>query len=101
MGWLSAIPKGSTEARFEIYGTDLPELPATERLHEVWHDLGRHSGQGPISWAEISAYIDLTGADLSRVEIRTLRLMSQAYVDGLMDTGPLSISPMERAAADG
>lgn len=75
---------------------DLPELPPTESMHEVWHDLGRHGPRGAFDWSEIRAYVELTGADLPPFQARTLRDMSQAYADGLADTDPLSVAPMER-----
>lgn len=99
MGWLSAKPKDFAEQRYETVGIELPEIPPTERLAEVWNELGRTGAEGAFTWVEIKAYGDLTGVDLSSVECRTLRAMSVAYAEGLQDDNPFSIAPIERADA--
>lgn len=80
------------------FGVDLPEIPPAERLAEVWNELGRAGVEGAFTWAEMKAYADLSRVDLSPGESRVLRAMSEAYVEGMADTNPLSIAPMEREA---
>lgn len=85
-----------TEARHEMFGVDLPELPATESLHEVWHELGRAGKRGAFDWLEILAYVELTGTALAPVECRTLVSMSEAYVAGMADVDRHSKAPLAR-----
>ena len=65
------------------------------------------SGDGrpiPLSWAELAAYSQMAGVTLPNEAWKVVRRMSEEYVGGLRDTGPLSISPMEReemSSADG
>jgi len=95
-----ARPEGSEETRLELFGEMLPELPATETLHDSWLELGCAgfglTGATPLSWVDVAAFCQLTGADLRPWEATCLIEMSRAYVRSLSDKNPLSIAPMER-----
>ena len=75
-------------------------MPPAERLVEVWLALGcaqeGFSGPKPFSWQELSAYAQLTGANLHTAEASCLVDMSRAYCQAVRDENPLSIAPMER-----
>lgn len=80
---------------------DLPEMPPTETVHELWQEAGI-SGRSfdgsplPLSWSEIDAYRRMTESPRPAIVWQTIRAMSEAYVTGLNDTRPLSIAPMDR-----
>jgi hypothetical protein len=80
----------------------LPEMPCTELLHEIWHEIGLagfgpHGAAVPLTWQEVQAFIATSGRDLIPIEARCLVEMSRAYCNEIANTNPLRISPMERA----
>ena len=83
-----------------MFGLSAPELPHTERLAEVWRDLGfardGFAGAVPFEWAEIKAYADLTACDLAPCEASCLVDMSRTYCVEIANRNPLRIAPMER-----
>lgn len=95
-----AKPKDSKENRAQMFGEALPELPATERLADVWRALGyaRESmtRATPFDWQEVQAYDAMTGENLSHCEASCLVDMSRAYCVEVADTNPLRIAPMDR-----
>lgn len=85
-----------------MFGVRLPELPASERLAEIWAEMGMATaspmgGVTAVTWAEIDAYDRLNGRILAVCEAQCLMDMSRAYSAARDDTNPLSIEPMERA----
>jgi len=84
-----------------MYGEQLPEIAPTERLVDLWRDLGcaRAGVSGPVSfdWQEISAFNELMHCGFMPFEAQCLADMSRAYVGSISDKNPLSKSPMERA----
>lgn len=100
VGWLSAKPQGHTETRHQMFGGELPELPAGELLADKWMQAGRakpgFSGYMPLEWVDLQAFNALTGADLLPCEADCLVEMSRAYCAEIAETNPLRISPMER-----
>ncbi len=95
-------PDGADETRLDMFGEKLPDIPATETLHDAWIDLGcanfGFAGPTPLSWVDVAAYSQLTGRALKPCEATCLIEMSRAYVQALNDKNPLSIAPMERQA---
>jgi len=95
-----AKPQGQTESRRELYGEDLPELPASENVADWWRQLGCAScgmdGAEAFTWAELQAFAQVGGYDISPVEARCLMDMSRAYCAEIADTSPLRVPPMER-----
>jgi hypothetical protein len=95
-----AKPEGQDDTRLALFGEELPEIPATERLPELWRELGYArdgmSGVTPFEWAEIEAFNRLTAADLAPCEASCLVEMSRAYCVEIVNRNPLRKSPMER-----
>lgn len=98
LGYWHAVPTGQKltrgqEAASDDVQPDMPDLEGLDRLWLAWHDAGMTSGQEALRWSEVVAFGQVAG--LSAQEQITLRGMSQAYLDGLALTNPLSIEPME------
>jgi hypothetical protein len=93
-------PDGQEENRSSLFGEHLPELPPTERLAEIWLEMGRSSdginGATPFSWAELQAFAAMSGRDLHPCEASCLVDMSRAYCIELAERSPLRKAPMER-----
>lgn len=88
-----------------MQGETLPEIPAGERLVDMWQDLGFYrllsdGSQAPFEWQELSAFRQMSGHSISHIEASCLMDMSRAYVAGVNDTNPFSIPPMERHSDD-
>ncbi|MEW4469002.1 hypothetical protein AB1K62_14340 [Parasphingorhabdus sp. JC815] len=96
-----AKPKGQKENRSQLYGERLPELAPTERLADIWRQIGYArdgmAGVVPFDWTELAAFSKLTECDLAPVEAECLMDMSRGYANMIVDTNPLSIAPMDRA----
>jgi len=93
-----ATPEGQPEKRLDLYGELLPELPVDETLHLTFQQLGYAThGPVPLSWQEIDAFARVTACDISPLEAACLADMSRAFCNGIGDTDPLSVPPMERA----
>lgn len=95
-----AKPDGQDENRLQLYGESLPELPYTERLPDLWRELGyareTMGGVIPFDWREVQSYADLIGCDLAPCEASCLVDMSRAYCVEISNGNPLRIAPMER-----
>ena len=95
-----AKPEGSDETRREMYGDDLPELPASETVADWWRELGCSgygmNGAEPFTWQELRAFADVAGYDISPVQARCLMDMSRAYCAEIADKSALRVPPMER-----
>jgi len=65
---------------------ELPSLEAGDYLASAFMDIGlcQSAGYGPqlLSWQEINAFSQMTGAIRSRWEGATIRNMSAAYIEG-------------------
>lgn len=94
LAWLSCIPKGSGESRMSqidrlaLIGGEEPEynLPwesATHYLVEMLSEIGEARSESGFlksqSWAEINAWRDLNGIDLSGDEVKAIMDLSIAY----------------------
>lgn len=83
-----------------MYGEAMPELPPTESMADMWRELGLAQmtmhGPSPFDWVQVDAFARLAGYAISPIEAHCLMDMSRAYVNGLADTNPFSIAPMER-----
>lgn len=100
-GWWLAVPDGYTKSRTEEHQCfDLPELPVGETLHYHWQEMGLCGSGGagpvPLPWTEIDAYARLTGSRFPSEAWKTIRLMSERFVECLQDRHPLSMEPMDR-----
>jgi hypothetical protein len=89
------------QSRLDMFEARYPEPPEGEILPEIWNEAGALSFRGdgkpiPLTWAELEAFVNVSGHSLSPLAMRTLHAMSVAYVAGLMDNNPLSIAPSER-----
>lgn len=95
-----AKPEGQDENRLTLNGETLPEIPATERVTELWRELGyardSMAGAVPYEWSEVKAFADLMGLSLAPCEASCLLEMSRAYCVEIADRNPLRIAPMER-----
>jgi len=84
----------------QMYGETLPELPASERLQDVWRDLGHAMpgphGAVPFTYGEIAAFDKLAHCNLAPVEALCLVDMSRAYCVEIVERSPLRKAPMER-----
>lgn len=83
-----------------LYGETLPELPASERLAELWQQLGYAksglNGAQPFDWTELQAFEAMTQSGLHPAEASCLVEMSRAYCVEVANGNPLRKSPMER-----
>ncbi len=95
-----AKPDGSSESRRELYGDDLPILPASETVADWWRELGYArsgmNGAEPYTWQELQAFAHVGGYDISPLQARCLIDMSRAYCAEIADGSPLRKPPMER-----
>ena len=89
-----AKPEGREETRAELYGEEIPDLPASARLVDVWRELG----PGKQDWIEIDAFIRASGRSLVPVEAICLVEMSRAFSSEIGERSPFRIAPMERSA---
>jgi hypothetical protein len=83
-----------------LYGETLPALPSSERLADLWQQLG-YAGQSfggvvPFSWQELQAFAEMTGCGITPAEASCLMDMSRAYCVEIGNGNPLSKAPMER-----
>lgn len=109
-GWLSACidykddrPKKTRAQEYIDNGRQPPFLHCSNGRHlvDALSDLGRYhtsdGGRSPLTWAEIGAYASATGLISEAWEMRIVREMSEAYLQGLNEgVNPLSIPPTER-----
>lgn len=83
-----------------MWGGDLPELPPSERLGELWVELGRaqagFAGAVPFEWREVQAFDQMLALDLTPDEATCLVEMSRVYCTELSQRSALRKSPMER-----
>lgn len=97
-----AKPEGQDETRAQMHGEQLPDLPPTERLADIWLQLGRAgdglSGPIPFAWVEIAAFARMSGTDLHPAEASCLVEMSRQFCIEVADRNPLRMAPMERKA---
>lgn len=95
-----AKPEGQDENRLALHGETLPDLPYTERLPDLWRELGyareTFGGVIPFEWREVQAYAVSTDCDLAPCEASCLVDMSRAYCVEISNTNPLRKAPMER-----
>lgn len=95
-----ARPEGQEQTRAELYGEDLPALPASERLSDLWQQLGyagfSFNGTVPLDWRELQAFAEMTRCDITPAEASCLMDMSRAYCVEIGNRNPLSKAPMER-----
>lgn len=64
---------------------EFPPLSVYERwLVNTAQDIGLAHGEGFVApWGEIESYLSLSGLELTMWEIKTIRLLSSIYVNGL------------------
>lgn len=78
----------------------MPEIPEGAHIVQALSELGwcgsSEFGFVVLSWTEIKAYADATGAIQEPWEFRCIRSMSQGYVTERSDNNPLRIAPYER-----
>jgi hypothetical protein len=95
-----AKPEDQKENRASLFGEVLPELPSTERLADLWQQLGcaqdSINGAIPLDWRELQAFADLSQCDITPCEAACLIDMSRAYCVEIGNRNPLRKSPMER-----
>ena len=95
-----ATPEGQDERRTETHGLELPELPCSERLADIWECMGRARAGGygavPFDFSDIDAFNRVTDCNLSPDEALCLVDMSRAYCVEAQDKNPLRKAPMER-----
>lgn len=100
VGWLVVKPEGQDHSRAELYGEELPDLPASEILADAWRQLGcagrSFNGPVPFEWREVAAFSEMTGAALTPIEAECLVDMSRVYCTELANTSALRKAPMER-----
>lgn len=60
---------------------DSPELPPLPAKHvlEWWLEIGPTSGDGAVTWQELTAWERITGIELEPWEARAIRAMSVAF----------------------
>ena len=95
-----AVPEGQEENRAALFGDELPDLPPTERVADIWRELGRArqsiNGPAPFEWAELQAFSALSGIALHPAEAACLVDMSREFSLEIAERNPLRKSPMER-----
>ena len=93
-------PEKHKEARYEVFGWQVPDLHPEEFIHWVWHHLGEARDGHPLEWQEMQAYANMTGKRLTHEEWETVYDMSRAYCAEMQNKSPFAISPLERALKD-
>lgn len=81
---------------------EFPRLSVYERwLVDIAQDIGLSSGDGVVTpWVEVVSYLNLSELELSMWEIKTIRFLSAAYVNGLYEfADEKATPPFETAAA--
>lgn len=91
MAWLNATPEGKKVPRrveFQLRekkGEEVPELEPPEVEFQLEYltgylfEVGPVGNDGPLEWAEISKWCELTGAVLDSFEALAIKRMSQAF----------------------
>jgi hypothetical protein len=93
-------PEGEEQTRLQLYGESLPEMPVSERLQDIWRELGYAMpgphGAVPFTYGEIAAFNGLADCNLAPVEAMCLVDMSRAYCVEIVEQSPLRKAPLER-----
>ncbi|UWS05860.1 hypothetical protein K4K94_07860 [Phaeobacter inhibens] len=79
----------------------MPDVGGVEYLLDMmmpealgWCSFDQMGGAAPIAWTEINAFSRAAGLDLEPWEVKQLRAMSAAYVQGLArGREPMKVSP--------
>jgi hypothetical protein len=73
------------------------EYPSVQLEHviDAWQEMGLISGANPLSWADIGAYVQLSGVYLDARECSTIIDMSKSYLYQLRNTDPKEIAPWQ------
>lgn len=95
MAWLHATPEGSKKSRLKSFKDldenssflKLPDIEGAEYmvslLSEVGFVMGTGMGVVPITWTELTNWLNATGLNLSVWEKLTLKEMSEVYASEL------------------
>lgn len=59
----------------------MPPADAHSDVVAWWIEIGRAEGEGPISWLSLESWQRQIGIELDVWEVRTIRRMSECYLD--------------------
>lgn len=105
-GYWHAVPEGAKEPRIRMVhpsaSLGMPDLGAAGYLVDCLFDVGptMHGAMGevPLSWTEVVAYAQGSGAVSEQWEIRALVEMSKSYLaEKATAVKPLATPPTEQA----
>lgn len=114
LAWLHAVPEGSKKSRLVAFKEtsddestflQFPELDGAEYMVALFREAGTvlSNGMGaiPLTWQEITAWLDATELELSVWEKLTIREMSEAYAAELQAaTAKHAVAPYVPAVPD-